>query len=155
MIVPDVPMTRSNPARAICPRYLPISASMWRTSLRSSRDWSGSSFTKRSVRRMTPSLKLRPASIAAPVPRVTSTLPPPMSMTTATSPGTLTPYTAARWISRASSVPEITRGRMPVCWVTACRNSPPFSASRVALVATAITSSTLWDSAKRLNFEST
>jgi hypothetical protein len=40
---------------------------------------------------MTPSLKLRPSSIAAPAPRVTSTLPPPMSMTTATSRGTLMP----------------------------------------------------------------
>jgi len=31
------------------------------------------------------------------------------------------------------------RGRMPVCCVTAWRNSPPFFASRVALVATAMT----------------
>ena len=37
----------------------------------------------------------------------------------------------------------MTRGRMPVCCVTAWRNSPPFSASRVALVATAMISSTL------------
>ena len=49
-------------------------------------------------------------SIVGPVPRVISTLPPPMSTTTATSPGTPTPYTAARWMSRASSVPEMTRG---------------------------------------------
>ena len=63
-IVPDVPMTRSNPARAIWFRYLPISASMWRTSLRSSRGSSGSLLTKRSVSRMTPSLKLRPSSMA-------------------------------------------------------------------------------------------
>ena len=61
-IVPDVPMTRSKPARAIWCRYSPISASMWRTSLRSSRGSSGSVLTKRSVSRMTPSLKLRPSS---------------------------------------------------------------------------------------------
>ena len=36
-IVPDVPITRSKPARAIWSRYLPSSASMCRTSLRSSR----------------------------------------------------------------------------------------------------------------------
>ena len=35
-------------------------------------------------------------------------------------------------------VPEMTRARMPVCWSMALRNSPPFSASRTALVATAI-----------------
>ena len=52
-------------------------------------------------------------------------------------------------MSRASSVPEITRGRMPVCSVTAWRNSPPFSASRIALVATATISSTRCDSASR------
>ena len=57
-------------------------SSMCRTSFRSSRGEIGSLLTNRSVRRMTPSLKLRPASIAGPVPCVISTLPPPMSMTT-------------------------------------------------------------------------
>ncbi len=36
-----------------------------------------------------------------------------------------------------------------------CRNSPPFSASRVALVAAAMISSTRCDSARRRNFDST
>ena len=40
-------------------------------------------------------------------------------------------------MSRASSVPEITLGLMPVPRSTAFRNSPPFSASRTALVAAA------------------
>ena len=39
--------------------------------------------------------------------------------------------------------------------VIAWRNSPPFSASRVALVATAMISSTRCDSARRRNFDST
>jgi hypothetical protein len=41
-------------------------------------------------------------------------------------------------MSRASSVPEITLARIPVCVTIACRNSPPFSASRTALVAPAM-----------------
>ena len=94
--MPDVPMTRSKPASESPSRYSPSSESMWRTSLRSSRGSIGSLFTKRSVRRMTPSLKLRPASMVEPAPRVISTLPPPMSTTTAVSPGMLMPYAAAR-----------------------------------------------------------
>ena len=58
-------------------------------------------------------------------------------------------------MSRASSVPEITRARIPVCCEIAWRNSPPFSASRTALVATATVSSTLCDSARRRNFDRT
>ncbi len=115
----------------------------------------GSLFTNRSVRRMTPSLKLRPSSMFEPRPRVISTLPPPMSTAREISPRVLVPYAAARWMSRASSVPEITRARMPVCCSMACRNSPPFSASRTALVATATVSSTPCDSASRRNFDST
>src|SRR3954463_1360216 len=57
-------------------------------------------------------------------------------------------------MSRASSVPEMTRIRMPVCRPTSAMKSPPFSASRVALVAEATISSTLFDSARRLNFAS-
>lgn len=64
------------------------------------------------------------------------------------------PYAAARWISRASSVPGITRGRMPVCSAMDCRNSQ-FSASRTALVATATVSSTPRESASRLNLDMT
>ena len=41
-------------------------------------------------------LEAGPSSTAGFAPRVTLTLPPPMSITTTTSPGTLTPYTAAR-----------------------------------------------------------
>ena len=52
------------------------------TSLRSSRLLIGSEVTKRSVRRITPILKLRANFTSRPVPRVISTLPPPMSMTT-------------------------------------------------------------------------
>ena len=77
-----------------------------------------------------------------------------MSITTAGPCITSTPYTAARWISRASSVPEITRGRMPVSSTMRARNSLPFSASRVALVAAARISSTPCDSAMRRNLAS-
>ena len=77
-----------------------------------------------------------------------------MSMTTALPRLTSTPYTAARCTSRASSVPEMTRGRMPVASVMLARNSAPFSASRVALVAAARIWSTLCESARRLNFDS-
>ena len=41
---------------------------------------------------------------------------------------------------------------MPVCRSTSAMKSPPFSASRVALVALAMISSTLWVSASRRNF---
>ncbi len=50
---------------------------------RSSRLLIGSESTNRSVRRITPILKLRASAILLPLPRVISTLPPPMSMTTA------------------------------------------------------------------------
>ena len=43
---------------------------------------------------------------------------------------------------------------MPVCSVTAARKSPPFSASRIALVAAATISSTLCESASRRNLDS-
>ena len=58
------------------------------------------------------------------------------------------------WISRASSAPEMTRTSMPVRSRTAARKSPPFSASRVALVAAAMISSTLCESASRRNLDS-
>src|SRR5437867_7352268 len=104
---------------------------------------------------MTPSLKLRPCSSTGPAPLVISTLPPPMSTTTSTSPAPPTPYEAAKWMSRASSVPEMTCGRIAVCTAMARRNSPPFSASRTALVATATISSTPWESARRRNLDIT
>ena len=46
------------------------------------------------------------------------------------------------WISRASSVPEMTRAWMPTCRSRVARKSPPFSASRTALVADTTISST-------------
>ena len=58
---------------------------MWRASFRSSCAEIGSLLTKRSVSRITPSLKLWAIPALDPIPRVTSTLPPPMSTTTATS----------------------------------------------------------------------
>ena len=51
----------------------------------------GSLFTNRSVSRMAPSLKLRARSIEVAVPWVISTLPPPMSITTARPLPTSTP----------------------------------------------------------------
>ncbi len=51
-------------------------------------------------------------------------------------------------------MPLMIRARMPVRRSIARRNAPPFSASRVALVATARISSTSWDRASRANFES-
>ena len=107
-----------------------------------------------SVRRMTPSFRLCATWVRAPVPCVSSTLPPPMSITTAAPPDTSTPYTAARWMRRASSVPEMTRTWMPVRWRMAFRNSRPLSASRTALVAAATISSTSCDSARRVNLPS-
>ncbi len=56
---------------------------MCSTIFRSSRLLSGSEVTKRSDSRSTPSLKLRAKRTWSPAPSVTSTLPPPMSMTTA------------------------------------------------------------------------
>src|SRR5688500_11662273 len=54
-------------------------------------------------------------------------------------------------MSRASSVPEMTRIRIPVSRSTSAMKSPPLSASRVALVAAAMISSTLCVSASRRN----
>ena len=89
--MPDVPMTRSNPRCAIWSRYDPISFVTCFTRRRSSRFESGSVRTNRSVSRMTPALKLRPTDMCVAVPTVTSTLPPPMSTTTAVLPPTSTP----------------------------------------------------------------
>ena len=59
---------------------------------------------------MTPSLKLLPSVDAGRRCRsVISTLPPPMSMTTAVVAADVDAVDAARWMSRASSVPEMTR----------------------------------------------
>src|SRR5450759_1405922 len=55
------------------------------------------------------------------------------------------------WIRRASSVPEMTRMLIPVLRPTCAMKSPPFSASRMAEVAAATISSTLWESARRRN----
>ena len=90
-IVPDVPITRSKPALLMSRRYFDSSSSMCRTSLRSSRPDSGSVWTNRSVSRMTPSLKLFATRSDVPAPWVISTLPPPMSTTTAEAPATSTP----------------------------------------------------------------
>jgi hypothetical protein len=61
------------------------------TRRRSSRRLSGSLLANRSVSRITPVLKLRPSVISVAVPRVTSTLPPPMSTTQAVDLPTSTP----------------------------------------------------------------
>src|SRR3954469_10813974 len=53
---------------------------------------------------------------------------------------------------RASSIPEMTRILMPVSPPTWAMKSPPLSASRMAEVAAATISSTLWESARRRNF---
>ena len=127
---------------------------MWRTMRRSSPPVSGSLFTKRSPRRMTPSLKLFACCTPAAVPSVISVLPPPMSMTTAVPVPTSMPCTAARWMSAASSIPVMTWAWIPICDSTAARKSPPLGASRTALVATATMSSTWRESARRLNRES-
>jgi hypothetical protein len=90
-IVPDVPMTRSNPADVMSRRYFASSSPMCRTSFRSSRFDIGSVWTNRSVSLMTPTLKLLAARSEAPAPWVISTLPPPMSTTTTDAPATSTP----------------------------------------------------------------
>ena len=87
-IVPDVPMTRSKPGpRDLIEVLADLRVDVARQLALVARLPAGSVLTNRSVSRITPSLKLRPSSMADPAPRVTSTLPPPMSMTTATSPG--------------------------------------------------------------------
>ena len=89
------------------------------------------------------------------VPSVISTLPPPMSMTTAVRAADVDAVAGRevdepRFLSARRS-----RGRgCPVCRSTSAMKSPPLSASRVALVAPATISSTLWDSAMRRNLES-
>ena len=94
--MPDVPITRANPLFATAPAYGSMALVIVRTSRRSSRSVKGSLFTSRSVSRMTPILKLFDIRKRSAVPSVISTLPPPMSMTTAERAPTLTPYMAAR-----------------------------------------------------------
>ena len=72
-------------------------------------------------------------------------------MTTVVPVAASTAYTAARCTSRASSTPEMTRTLRPVRSTTWARNSPPFCASRTALVAAASTSSTCLESASWRN----
>ena len=69
-----------------------------------------------------------------------SVLPPPMSTTSTCWSKTGTAWRTPRWISRASSTPEITSTPMLALTRAASRKSSRFSASRTALVATAWTS---------------
>ncbi len=90
-MVPEVPITRSNPALTIC---LQMPSTPLRTCLarrRSSRPLSGSLLTYACVRRITPSFTLRASRRLVASPSVSSTLPPPISMTTARDAPTSTP----------------------------------------------------------------
>ena len=93
-MVPDVPITRSKPRPTIFSTVGAIVSVMWDTIRRSSRRLRGSERMNCSVRRMTPSFRLCATWVRAPMPCVSSTLPPPMSITTAAPPDTSTPYTA-------------------------------------------------------------
>ena len=153
-IVPEVPITWSKPCAIRSSRYSATSRSMCFASLRSAEADSGSACTNRSVSRMTPILKLRAKVTCVAEPSVISTLPPPMSITTASPPDMSTPYAAAKWISRASSVLEMTFTRTPVSRSIRSRKAGALSASRTALVAEVTISSTLCASARRLNLDS-
>ncbi len=100
----------------------------------------GSLRKKRSVRRMAPTLRLRAASTSPPRPTMNSVLPPPMSITSTCWSKTGTAWSTPRWMSRASSTPEITSTPTLALTRAASRKSSRFSASRTALVATAWTS---------------
>src|SRR5882724_5297544 len=89
---------------------------------------------------MAPTLRLRAASISPPRPTMNSVLPPPMSTTSTCCSNTGTAWSTPRWISRASSTPEITSTPTLALARAASRKSSRFSASRTALVATAWTS---------------
>ena len=69
-----------------------------------------------------------------------SVLPPPMSITSVCAPAAR-PLVAPRKVNRASSSPEMVRGSMPKRAPISSRKARPFSASRMALVATATTRS--------------
>src|SRR5437764_846652 len=89
---------------------------------------------------MAPTLRLRAASMSPPRPTMNSVLPPPMSTTSTCWSNTGTAWSTPRWMSRASSTPEITSTPTLALTRAASRNSSRFSASRTALVATAWTS---------------
>ena len=89
--MPEVPTTRSNPWATIFSTVGAMVSVMCDTICRSSRRLRGSERTNCSVSRMTPSFTLRATWVRAPVPWVSSTLPPPMSITTAAPPETSTP----------------------------------------------------------------
>ena len=104
---------------------------------------------KRSVRRTAPSLKLRAASVSPRSPITISVDPPPMSTNSARFSNTGTAWSTPRWISRASSSPEITS--ISTCASSLARRmkTSALAASRVALVATARRATTPWLSAIR------
>ena len=82
-------------------------------------------------------------SPSAAVPVTYSVEPPPMSITTVWARSCCARSAVApRKVSRASSSPEIVRASIPKLSCSSSRNSGPFEASRMALVATAITSPT-------------
>ncbi len=71
------------------------------------------------------------------VSRVSSTLPPPMSTSSARRPLRLTAWRTATSTSRASSTPSMTSSLMPASRSARSMSRSAFCASRTALVATA------------------
>ena len=89
---------------------------------------------KRSVRRTAPTFRLRAAMVSPLSPISSSVEPPPMSTSSRRRSKTGTAWSTPRWISRASSTPEITSTWTPASWRARSRNSLEFVASRTALV---------------------
>ena len=155
-IVPDVPMTRSKPA---VDDLLAVAIDLAEhvldeLPLVAFRERVAASRTARSGESH-PILKLRASCIVVAVPSVISTLPPPMSITTARPPATSDAvHRGLMNQPRLFDAGDDPRRGCPSRARRAARNSPPLRASRVALVAAARISSTRCDSASRLNFDS-
>ena len=135
--VPDEPTPISKPS---CLTAGSIVASIERTNLRQPLTALGcraSDPKNLSVNRTAPSLKLRESKILSPVATTISVEPPPISQSNICWSPTPIACLAPRWISRASSIPEMTSISTPASFRARLMKSSRFSASRTALVATA------------------
>ncbi len=131
--VPDEAMATPKPQRSTSRTMGARAERTCRRQASTAPGWRRSPLKKRRVRRMAPSLRLPAARVSPRSPTRISVLPPPMSMSTRRWSNTGTACRTPRWMSRASSTPEITSTSMPASSRTRSRNSLAFSASRTAL----------------------
>ena len=149
LTVPDVPMARRVPARRTRDSASPSSRRRCFSSWRTCPVLGGSSTRNRSVRRATPSGRLRIHTARPSRTSTSSTLPPPTSTRRWGPPSRPRAWRAARKMRRASSRPETMRTGMPVSRRSNRTKEAPFRASRTALVATAPRRSTCRARARR------